>query len=75
MSTEDALFRTVRDTAEDLLAAEVRSGRAIDLELLAEKALAKFRRIIDLDNHAAALRMRIKAHLQNLVARHPPSAG
>ena len=68
MSSEDALFRAMRHTAEALLREKLRNGDSIDLDNLSTQTLQQFQHIIDLSDYAIPLRARITAHLRELMS-------
>ncbi len=67
MSTEDALFRAMRASAKSLLTERLRGGDATDLEQITEQVLDGFRPSVDFSEHAVALRVRIKAFLEESI--------
>ncbi len=69
MSKEDALFRALRSAADRLVADRRRSGNQVVAGELAELALDEFRPVVQLDEHAVALRARLSSYIDELARR------
>jgi hypothetical protein len=74
MAAEDALYRSMRPTAETLVRQRQRRQAPIDPDQLVEETLEQFRSAIDFAEHAAGLRVRLKTLIVGLAKpRRGPS--
>jgi hypothetical protein len=74
MAAEDALYRSMRPTAETLVRQRQRKHVPVDADQLVEETLEQFRAVIDFAEHAAALRVRLKQLIVELAKpRRGPS--
>lgn len=64
MGTEDKLFRALRPAVDALLDQQQRKGAALDFDALAGKLLDDHSSVFDLGAHGPALRLRLKALLE-----------
>jgi hypothetical protein len=69
VSQEDALFRALRSAVDRLLADRRRTGTDVIAGEVAERAIDEFRDVVELEEHAAALRTRLSSYIEELARR------
>ena len=69
MPAEDALYRAMRPIAESLVKKHQHNGATLDAERIVEETLDQFRPVVELDEHVAALRVRLREHVERQLTR------
>ena len=69
-SSMEALFRVMRPVAEQRLAEKLRAQDEVHPALIASDVIDEFRKILQFEPHAEALRARILAHIEKVIQNY-----
>lgn len=66
----EVLFRVMRPVAEQRVMARLREKAEVQPELIADEVINEFRKFVQFETHADALRARVRAHVERLLHNH-----